>query len=149
MKQGSKKRHTILIVDDNAEVVDVLRLALEHAGFEVAAAGDGRAALKQARTLLPDLILLDLVLPELDGFSVCEALRRERATARTPIILLTGLSSELNRYAGLDSGADDYLPKPVNLEQLLPRIKELLGRAPADSPASGAVQSAPSPNIGS
>src|SRR5215471_1255530 len=100
MKRDSKRRQRILIVDDNAEIIEFLRLTLRDAGFGVTIANDGLTALKRARSLLPDLVLLDLVLPELDGFSVCETLRRDRVTARIPIIILTGLSSELNRYAG-------------------------------------------------
>jgi DNA-binding response OmpR family regulator len=128
MKRDPKRRPRILVVDDDPEVMVLLRLALKGAGFSVASAKDGVGALKQARSLLPELILLDVVLPELDGFSVCETLRRDRDTAHIPIIMLTGLSSELNRYAGLDCGADDYLAKPIDLQQLLGRVQKLIGR---------------------
>jgi DNA-binding response OmpR family regulator len=132
MKRNSKQQR-ILIVDDDADVIDLLRMSLKQAGFAVAVANDGVSALKEARSRLPDLILLDLVLPELDGFSVCETLRSERETAHVPIVMLTGLSSELNRYAGMDCGANDYLPKPVDLEKLLARVKALLAPGSAGS----------------
>jgi DNA-binding response OmpR family regulator len=136
-----------LVVDDDPEVVVLLRLALKGAGFSVVSANDGVAALKRARLLLPDLVLLDLILPELDGFSVCETLRRDRETAHIPIIMLTGLSSELNRYAGLDCGADDYLAKPIDLQQLLTRIRVRLGvpgKAPSPNSRVAADPSTPS-----
>ena len=148
MKRDSKRQRTILVVDDNAEVVDLLRLGLEQSGFEIATAGDGLTALKHARARVPDLILLDLVLPELDGFSVCEALRRERETAHIPIILLTGLSSELNRYAGLGCGANDYLAKPVDLKKLVTRINALLNAAEPSAPSTPAASvNAPNTNL--
>jgi DNA-binding response OmpR family regulator len=84
-------------------------------------------ALRQARTLLPDLIVLDLMLPELDGFTVCEILRHEPATASTRIIILTALPGELARVAGLGAGADEFLSKPFSPKQLLSRIGALLG----------------------
>jgi len=133
MKRDVKRRQKVLIVDDDADVLELLRLTLKEAGFSVATANNGNVALARARQLIPDLILLDVVLPELDGFSVCEVLRRDPATAKVPIILLTGLSSELNRFAGLDCGADDYLAKPVDLPQLLSRVQILL-RSKANQP---------------
>jgi len=149
MKRDSKRRQKILIVDDNAEVVEILQLALRQAGFAVATASDGLTALKRARISQPDLVLLDLVLPELDGFSVCETLRRDRATANIPIIMLTGLSSELNRYAGLDCGANDYLAKPVDLPRLLGRIRTLLEVARETPVPSGpAAVNPPAPTSG-
>jgi two-component system response regulator RpaA len=127
--QRDSKPKTILVVDDDPQVVEMIHCALRLAGFSVATAPDGVTALKMARALLPDLILLDLVLPELDGFSVCETLRRDRTTASIPIIMLTGLSSQLNRFAGLESGANDYLPKPLDLSLLIARIRTLISEA--------------------
>jgi DNA-binding response OmpR family regulator len=85
--------------------------------------------LKKARTLQPDLVILDLILPELDGFAVCEALKRGADTATIPVIIMTGLTSEFTRYAGMESGADEYITKPISPEQLVPRIKQRLLRA--------------------
>ena len=119
-------RKKLLIVEDNTELLELLRLGLKQAGFSVCTAADGVEALKKARSAGPDLILLDLVLPELDGFAVCEALRRGADTSQTPIIMLTGLTSEFTRYAGMESGADEYVTKPVTPQQLLPRIHHWL-----------------------
>jgi DNA-binding response OmpR family regulator len=122
-------RKKLLIVEDNTELLELLRLGFKQAGFVVCTAATGVEALKKARTLLPDLILLDLVLPELDGFAVCETLRRCSETAQIPIIMLTGLTSDLTRYAGMESGADEYVTKPASPEQLVPRIKYWLRHA--------------------
>ena len=122
-------RKKLLIVEDNTELLELLRLSFKQAGFVVCTAATGVEALKKARTLSPDLILLDLVLPELDGFAVCETLRRSGETAQIPIIMLTGLTSDLTRYAGMESGADEYVTKPASPEQLVPRIKYWLRQA--------------------
>ncbi|HWX19899.1 MAG TPA: response regulator [Candidatus Binatia bacterium] len=131
-------RKKILIVEDNTELLELFRLNLKHAGFSVATATNGIEALKKARSVSPDLVVLDLVLPELDGFAVCETLRRDRATAALPILVVTGLTSEITRLAGLESGATDYVTKPVSPELLVSRIKLLLAHppeTPEDSPA--------------
>ncbi len=115
------------MVEDDLELVELLRFNLTNAGFSVTAATDGAEALKKARSLLPDLILLDLMLPELDGFAVCEILRREASTASVPIIILTAMSTQFARLAGLESGANDYITKPFSPKYLLRRIETLLG----------------------
>jgi DNA-binding response OmpR family regulator len=121
----------ILVVDDDASMVDMLCVSLKAAGFATGAAADGIEALKKARSIEPDLILLDVVLPELDGYAVCEELRRDPATATVPIILLTGLPGEFPRLAGMESGATAYLRKPFEPRQLISRVRELLGREKA------------------
>ena len=121
---------TILIVDDDIDLLDLLRCSFTTAGFSIVTATNGLDALKLARSRSPDLILLDLVLPELDGFHVCETLRRERATAATPIIMLTGLTSQLNRFAGLGCGANDYVMKPIAPEQIVARVRALTQDSP-------------------
>ena len=123
-------RKKLLIVEDNTELLELMRLGLKQAGFSVSTAANGLEALKKARTLSPDLILLDLVLPELDGFAVCEALRKDNTTSAIPIIMLTGLTSEFTRYAGMESGADEYVTKPASPGQLLPKIKHWLPHSP-------------------
>ena len=120
----------ILVVDDDAELVELVSFNLKQAGYYVSTASNGVEAIKKARALSPDLIVLDVMMPELDGFGVCEILRRDRATASIPIILLTALSSELGRMAGFDSGATDFLTKPFSPRQLLARIAELLNNVP-------------------
>jgi DNA-binding response OmpR family regulator len=127
-------RKKILIVEDNTELLELLRLNLKHAGFSVATATNGIEALKKAHSISPDLVVLDLVLPELDGFAVCETLRRDNATARLPIVVLTGLTSQISRLAGLESGATAYVTKPVNTDTLVSRIKRLLAREPQPVP---------------
>ena len=124
-------RKKLLIVEDNTELLELLRLGLKQAGFSVSTAATGVEGLKKARSVGPDLILLDLILPELDGFAVCEALRRGEQTAGIPIIMLTGLTSDLTRFAGLESGANEYVTKPASPDQLLPTIKHWLRQAPA------------------
>lgn len=133
-------RKTILVVDDDLDLLEALSCSFEQAGFTTITAVDGNEALEKARSHSPDLILLDLVLPELDGFTVCEILRRERATAGIPIVMLTGLTSQLNRFAGLDCGAVDYVTKPVGPDELISRIRHLLGGSPAYLYANGGAE---------
>src|SRR5438067_1712144 len=123
----------ILLVEDNTELLELLCMNCEDAGFSTATATNGIEALEKARTLLPDLIVLDLVLPELDGFAVCETLRKNAATASVPIIMLTGLSSQFSRYAGLESGGTDFFTKPTSPNALVSRIKHLLREDPRAS----------------
>ena len=124
-------RKKLLIVEDNTELAELLRLGLKQAGFAVSTAANGVEALKKARANAPDLVVLDVILPELDGFAVCEALKRANETAKIPVIMLTGLTSEFTRFAGLESGADEYVTKPVSPAQLLPRIQHLIRQARA------------------
>jgi DNA-binding response OmpR family regulator len=119
-------RRKILVVEDDRDLVELLKFNLTKAGFSVTAAMDGWEALKKARSLLPDLILLDLMLPELDGFAVCEILRRDASTAAIPIVILTAVSSELARMAGMEAGAQEYLTKPFSPKHLLERIQSVL-----------------------
>ena len=124
-------RKKLLIVEDNSELLELLRLGLKEKGFLITTAANGLEAVKKARLQSPDLVLLDLVLPELDGFAVCEILRKDPTTASTPIIMLTGLTSEFTRYAGMESGADEYVTKPVSPDQLLPKIHHWLEQTPS------------------
>ena len=126
----------ILIVDDNADLLTVLRLGFSKAGFVVRTAENGVAALKKIRAFEPDLLLLDLIMPEMDGFAVCETLKKNPATAGIPIVVLTGLSSELSRFAGLESGADEYLTKPFNFNEILAKVQDVLERKAAATPPS-------------
>jgi CheY-like chemotaxis protein len=122
-------RKKILLVDDNSEWLELLRLNFKQAGFSIATARNGLEALKKARSVEPDAVVLDLVLPELDGFAVCETLRRSEATAKIPVIMLTGLTSEMTRCAGLESGATEFVTKPASLEHLLSRVKHWIRHA--------------------
>src|SRR5882724_9014925 len=102
-------RKKILVVDDDADIVELLSFNLKQAGFAIGTAANGIEALKKVRSMLPDLVLLDLMLPEMDGFAVCEILRRDANTAAIPVIMITALSGELARLSGLDCGASDYV----------------------------------------
>ena len=118
----------VLVVEDDADILELISFKLKEAGYAVATATDGLQAVNQARSTSPDLILLDLMLPEFDGFTVCEILRRDSATAAVPIIMLSGWGSESSRIIGLESGADDYVTKPFSPQELLLRVKRLLRR---------------------
>jgi DNA-binding response OmpR family regulator len=117
---------TILIVEDEPALQETLAYNLRKDGYVVEAVGDGRSALEAARRLKPDLIVLDLMLPELDGFEVARILRKEMTTA---ILMLTARDDEIDRVVGLEVGADDYLTKPFSMRELLARVKAQLRRA--------------------
>jgi DNA-binding response OmpR family regulator len=117
---------TILVVDDEAPIVDLVRFTLEDADLRVVEASDGAAALELARWIKPDLVLLDVHMPRLDGLEVCRQLRREPDFARTPIIMLTAAGQEADRSSGLNAGADEYLTKPFSPLALLALVEALL-----------------------
>jgi DNA-binding response OmpR family regulator len=117
---------TILLVDDDAMLRETLALNLRGAGYEVRTAADGLSALEEAQGRAPSLVILDLMLPELDGLTVCRTLRQ---SADVPILMLTARTGELDKIIGLESGADDYLTKPFSVGELLARIRALLRRA--------------------
>ena len=125
-------RKKILIVDDDAELLGLLRFNFRKAGFAIGTATNGVEALRKACSLEPDLILLDLMLPELDGFAVCETLRRDAATASIPVLMLTALPGEMARLTGLACGAADYVTKPFSPRDLISRAERLLLRRPAE-----------------
>ena len=121
----------ILVVDDEPEAVELIEFNLKQSGYTVSTAGDGAEALKKARSQPPDLIVLDVMLPEMDGFEICKTLRLDGATAKIPIIMLTAKAAEIDRVLGLELGADDYLTKPFSTRELLLRIKKILARGQA------------------
>jgi two-component system phosphate regulon response regulator PhoB len=121
-------KQKILIADDEPEAVELVAFNLKQAGFDVVTAADGEEALKKARAQLPALVVLDVMMPELDGLEVCKMLRRDPATAAIPIILLTAKAAEIDRVLGLELGADDYLTKPFSPRELVLRIKKILER---------------------
>jgi len=116
---------TILVVEDEPALRDTLSYNLKKEGLTVESVGDGRAALESARKLKPDLIILDIMLPELDGFEVARILRKEMST---PILMLTARDDEIDRVVGLEMGADDYLTKPFSMRELMARVKAQLRR---------------------
>src|SRR6266571_4080935 len=116
----------ILIIEDEANIIQVIRLYLEQAGYSVLSATDGVAGLELHAREHPDLVILDLMLPALDGLEVC---RRIRAWANTPILMLTARQGEDDRVAGLELGADDYLVKPFSPREVVSRVKAILRRS--------------------
>lgn len=121
-------RETILIVEDEQSLVDVLTYNLTREGYEVEVALDGRDGLQRARSLLPDLVVLDLMLPLIDGLEVCRRLRADTTTQHIRILILTARADEIDEIVGFHMGADDYVVKPFKLKPLIQRIKALLRR---------------------
>jgi CheY-like chemotaxis protein len=125
-------KHSILIVDDEPMTRDMLRMMLELAGYHIREAEDGLDALRQIETAVPDLVLLDVMMPGLDGFEVCATLRRMPETATLPVIMLSAKSAQESIQRGLAAGANKYLTKPITRQVLIDEIKELIGQsAPA------------------
>ncbi len=128
---------TILVVDDERNIVDLLRLYLEKEGFAVIAAADGEEGLALHRRHDPDLVVLDLMLPKLDGFEVCREIRRH---STTPVLMLTARSDDVDAIVGLELGADDYVTKPFNPRALVARVKAILRRADATARGSRPIE---------
>ena len=135
---------TVLVVDDDRKIVQLVRTYLERDGHRVVAANDGRQALEIFDAERPDLVVLDLMLPEMDGYEVC---RRIRANADTPILMLTARSSVPDRIHGLLQGADDYLPKPFSPAELAARVRAILRRVRPTPEAATRLTSRPSPTL--
>jgi two-component system, OmpR family, alkaline phosphatase synthesis response regulator PhoP len=119
---------TILVIDDEKDLTELVRYNLEKEGFAVKTAGNGEAGLAAVRSEIPDLILVDLMMPGMDGLELCRRLRTEARTASVPIIMLTAKSSESDRIVGLELGADDYVTKPFSPRELAARVKAVLRR---------------------
>jgi len=117
--------NTILVVDDEKNIVQLARLYLGNEGFHVEEAYDGKQALDKARSTNPDLIILDIMMPEMDGISVCKELRK---TSNVPVIILTARNDDVDKIVGLEIGADDYVTKPFNPRELVARVKAVLRR---------------------
>jgi len=139
----------ILVVDDEPVLVETIAYNLQQAGYQVTTAVDGASALEAARRETPDLVILDILLPEMDGLEVCRQLRREHTTSTTPIMMLTAKGDEIDKVVGLEVGADDYVTKPFGRRELLARVRALLRRADYPShegqPAQEASTEVPRP----
>ncbi len=122
---------TILIVEDEETLRETLAYNLQEEGYEVLSAEDGERGLELIRTRRPDLVVLDIMLPRLDGLAVCRLVRRDAEVAHTPIIILTARGTQGDKMVGLDSGADDYITKPFGLGEFLARVRAVLRRAPS------------------
>ena len=125
---------TVLVVDDEPNIVELVRLYLQKDGFKVVAARDGHEALRLVRTVRPSLLVLDIMLPGVDGWEVCRQVRRE---SDVPIIMLTARSDDVDKIVGLEIGADDYLAKPFNPRELIARVKAVLRRAESTGGRAG------------
>jgi two-component system, OmpR family, alkaline phosphatase synthesis response regulator PhoP len=130
----------ILVIDDEKDLIELVRYNLEKDGFLVRGAQDGESGLSTAIKELPDLIVVDLMLPGIDGLDVCRALRSDTRTARIPIIMLTAKSEESDRILGLELGADDYVTKPFSPRELIARIKAVLRRTSASQEPSEVIR---------
>jgi two-component system alkaline phosphatase synthesis response regulator PhoP len=120
---------TVLVIDDEEDLIELVRYNLEKEGFHVIGAGDGESGLSRVAGEKPDVIVIDLMLPGMDGLEVCRSLRAENGTSGIPIIMLTAKASESDRIVGLELGADDYVTKPFSPRELIARIKALLRRS--------------------
>lgn len=129
-------RHKVLVVDDDRKTVAMIRLYLEHEGYEVLSAFDGQQALATTQTQRPDLIVLDLMLPQVGGLEVCRQLRTE---SRVPIVMLTARATEADKLRGLDLGADDYVTKPFSPRELVARVRAVLRRVEPMNLTGGTV----------
>jgi two-component system response regulator VicR len=131
-------RKKVLVVDDEKSISDIIKFNLLKDGYDVEVAEDGDEALKKVYTMQPDLILLDVMLPKLDGFQVC---RKIRESFNTPIIMLTAKEEEVDKVLGLELGADDYMTKPFGMRELLARVKANLRRVAIDHSKEGSLKS--------
>jgi two-component system phosphate regulon response regulator PhoB len=129
--------HRITLVEDDPDIAEVLRYNLVKEGFQVDVFGRGDSALAGIRSVPPDLVLLDLMLPGLDGLEICRMLKREARTAGIPLVMLTAKGEETDRIVGLELGADDYIPKPFSTREVVLRIKAILRRQRADGDGYG------------
>lgn len=127
----------ILIVDDELNIRELLKFNLENSGYKVIEAEDGQTAINMAKSQKPELIVLDLMLPGMDGLEVCRLVKNSRETAAIPIIMLTAKNEEIDKVIGLELGADDYLTKPFSPRELLARIKAVLRRSNKESAVGG------------
>jgi DNA-binding response OmpR family regulator len=118
----------VLVADDDEDILGLVSFRLERSGYEVAAAKDGEEALRLARELSPAVVVLDVMMPRLDGYEVTRRLREDEATRGIPVILLTALAQEADVARGFESGADDYLRKPFSPQELAARVQAVLGR---------------------
>ncbi len=124
------------MVDDEQDVVDLVVYNLQRAGYKTSVARDGAAALQKARDVMPALVVLDVMLPQMDGMEICKRLRAEPKTASVPIIMLTAKAEEVDRVVGLELGADDYVTKPFSPRELVLRVKTVLRRSRGEADAA-------------
>lgn len=149
MDQTNPMRRKILVVEDDPDQLEAIRGNLKDAGFAIGTAANGVDALVKTRSISPDVIVLDLMLPQLNGLDFCKALRENPATASIPVIMLTGMDSYFTRVAGFEAGVNVYLTKPYQPEELVSKVEELLEHAVATSRRSakpGSKRAGPTSN---
>lgn len=133
----------VLVIDDEQDLLDLLQFNLQQEGYRVLTARDGEAGLALARKQTPDAIVLDLMMPRMDGLEVCRRLRKETPTAGVPILMLTAKADEADKVVGLELGADDYLTKPFSVRELRARVKALLRRSMENTPVAEVLELGP------
>lgn len=133
---AEERAETVLLVEDEPDILAMVQYNLEHAGFDVRTAEDGETALEIARAEAPSLVVLDLMLPGMDGLDVCKSLKREAATKDIPVLMLTARKDEVDRILGLELGADDYVVKPFSPRELVLRVRAILRRSTASNGAA-------------
>ncbi|HEU4973743.1 MAG TPA: response regulator transcription factor [Baekduia sp.] len=126
---AASESHRVLVVDDEPNIADVISMALRYQGFTVESAGDGRSALEAVATFKPDLLVLDVMLPDMEGFEIARRLSADRGGGHVPIVFLTARDATEDKIRGLTMGGDDYVTKPFSLEELVARIRTILRRA--------------------
>ena len=129
----------ILIVEDESDIRELLTYNLEAEGFEVSGVANGEEAFKAIQGEQPDLVLLDLMLPDISGFEICRNIRRDSSTSRLPVIMLTAKGKEVDRIVGFELGADDYVTKPFSMREVILRVKAVLARSKAGEAKAGKV----------
>ena len=128
MKEDERVQPVVLVADDEEDIRELIVFRLENSGYTVIEAHDGAEALELARSEQPDLAVLDVMMPKMDGYELTQRLREDEATSRMPIILLTARTQEADVQHGFDAGADDYIRKPFSPEELRSRVQAILGR---------------------
>jgi two-component system phosphate regulon response regulator PhoB len=131
---------TILVIEDERDLAELISFNLEKEGYRVMTATDGSSGLETARNSLPDLILLDLMLPGITGIEICKILKRSEKTSKIPIVMLTAKGEEIDRVVGFEVGADDYVVKPFSNRELMLRVKAVLRRGGQDQPAEKIIR---------
>ncbi|GMV14193.1 MAG: response regulator [Myxococcales bacterium] len=131
---------TVLVIEDEHDIQDVLEYNLRAAGFDVLKATQGGEGLRMARESRPDLVLLDLMLPDTSGMDVCRSLKSEAATRRVPVVMVTARNDEIDRVVGFELGADDYIVKPFSVRELVLRVRAVLRRHDSPTTASRAIE---------
>lgn len=137
-----QEKYTVLVVDDEEDILDIVSYNLNQEGYRVYTADSGISGVKKAVEKRPDLILLDVMMPEMDGIEACEKIRNEAGLKDTLIAFLTARGEDYSQVAGFEAGADDYITKPIKPKVLMSRVKALLRRRPSDSSSTGSVISA-------